>query len=94
MRNNPIPLFHQGYSLIPLRLQKQQLTTEAKAMYGNHNSTVWNTGQCIYCQEDTEKNVESNESLLDGQYIEHIKHNSLVGKIRKWKNVLTTLVFR
>ena len=52
-------------------------------MYGNHNSTVWNTGQCIYCQEDTEKNVESNESLLDGQYIEHIKHNSLVGKIRK-----------
>jgi len=66
MRNNPIPLFHQGYSLIPLRLQKQQLTTEAKAMYGNHNSTIWNTGQMhILSRRYRKKNVESNESLLE-----------------------------
>lgn len=72
MRNSPIPLSQQDYSLILLQLHKHQPTTETKAIFGNYNSTCWKTEQRMHFQEDTKSIILIRPHYkIKGQYVEH-----------------------
>jgi len=55
MRNNPIPFLPTKLFSDTAAPPETATTTEAKAIFGNDDSTCWKTGQGMHFQEDTKK---------------------------------------